>query len=103
MKDWLKLANQERAGKYGRAEKLWRVGKSEKVGFKGHKKPIAERECALKGWERVEQLTVVEWCVSGAKDLRFIGREFYKWRDELRNERSANLSLVETGGRKRHR
>ena len=23
-------------------------------------------------------MTVVEWCVSGAKDLRFIGREFHK-------------------------
>ena len=44
-------------------------------------------------------MTVVEWCVSGAKDLRFIGREFHKWEEELRNDRSANLSLVETGGR----
>ena len=24
-------------------------------------------------------MTVVEWCVSGAKDLRFIVREFHKW------------------------
>ena len=32
----------------------------------------------------------------GAKDLRFIGREFHKWGDELLNERSANLSLVDT-------
>ena len=39
-------------------------------------------------------MTVVEWCVSGAKDLRFIGREFHKWGEELRNDRSANLSLV---------
>ena len=23
-------------------------------------------------------MTVVEWCVSGAKDLRFIDREFHK-------------------------
>ena len=58
---------------------------------------------ALKGWEGVELMTVVEWCVSAAKDLRFIGREFYKRREELRNDRSANLSLVETGGRERHR
>ena len=41
--------------------------------------------------------------MSGAKDLRFIGREFHKWEDEFQNERSANLSLVETGGRERHR
>ena len=31
---WLKLAVREGAGKDGRAEKLWRVGKSEEVGFK---------------------------------------------------------------------
>ena len=37
-------------------------------------------------------MTVVEWCVSGAKDLRFIGREFHKQGEELRNDRSANLS-----------
>ena len=48
-------------------------------------------------------MTVVEWCVSGAKDLRFIGREFYKRGEELRGDRSANLSLVETGRRKTHR
>ena len=47
-------------------------------------------------------MTVVECCVSGAKDLRFIGRKFHKRGEELRNDRSANLSLVETGGRKRH-
>ena len=41
--------------------------------------------------------------VSGAKDLRFICREFHKRGVELRNDRSANLSLVETGGRERHR
>ena len=43
-------------------------------------------------------MTVVEWCVSGAKDLRFIGRKFHKRGEELRNDRSANLSLVKTGG-----
>ena len=48
-------------------------------------------------------MTVVEWCVSGAKDLIFIGREFHKWGEELQNDRSANLSLVETGGREKHR
>ena len=57
----------------------------------------------MQGWEGVELMTVVEWCVSGAKDLRFIGREFHKWGEELRNDRSANLSLVETDGRERHR
>ena len=40
-------------------------------------------------------MTVVEWYVSGAKDLRFIGREFHKRGEELRNDRSANLSQVE--------
>ena len=48
-------------------------------------------------------MIVVEWCVSGAKELRFIGREFHKWGEELRNDPSANLSLVETGGRERQR
>ena len=32
----------------------------------------------MQGWEGVELMTVVEWCVSGGKDLRFIGREFHK-------------------------
>ena len=48
-------------------------------------------------------MTVVKWCVSGAKDLRFIGREFHKREEELRCDRSANLSLIKTGGRERHR
>ena len=47
-------------------------------------------------------MTVVEWCVSGAKDLRFIGRVFHKRGEKMRNDRSANLSLVETVGRERH-
>ena len=41
--------------------------------------------------------------MSGAKDLRFIGREFHKPGEELQSDRSANSSLAETGGRKRHR
>ena len=48
-------------------------------------------------------MTVVEWCVSGANALKFIGREFHKRGEELRNDRSANLSLVETGERERQR
>ena len=48
-------------------------------------------------------MTVVDLFVSGAKDLRFIGRDFHKRGEELRNDRSANLSLVKTGGRERHR
>ena len=48
-------------------------------------------------------MTVVEWCVSGAKDLRFIGIKFHKRGEKLLNDRSANLRLVETGGRERHR
>ena len=38
-------------------------------------------------------MTMVEWFVSGAKYLRIIGRDFQKRADELRNDRSANLSL----------
>ena len=30
---WLKLAGRKEAGRNERAEKLWRVGKSEEVGF----------------------------------------------------------------------
>ena len=48
-------------------------------------------------------MTVVEWCVLGPKDLIFIDIEFYKWGEELRNDRSANLNLAETDGRERHR
>ena len=48
-------------------------------------------------------MTVVEWCVSGAEDLRFIGGEVHQRGEELRNDRSAYLSLVEAGGRERHR
>ena len=59
--------------------------------FKARKKLIArKRERALQGWEGVQLVTVVEWCVSGAKDLIFIGREFHKRGEELRNDRSAN-------------
>ena len=32
--DWLKQTGREGAGKSGKAGKLWRVGKSEEVGFK---------------------------------------------------------------------
>ena len=64
---------------------------------------MRERESALQGREGEELVTVVEWYVFGAKDLRFIGREFHKRGEELRNERSTNLSLEETGGRERHR
>ena len=76
--------------------------KEERSGFEARKKLIS-RESALKGWEGVEPVTVVDQCVSGANDLRFIGREFHKWGDKLRNEGSANLSVVETGGRERHK
>ena len=48
MKDWLKLASREGAWKVGKAEKLWRESKSEKVGFKTRKK-LWERKSALKG------------------------------------------------------
>ena len=39
--------------------------------------------------------------MSRAKDLRFIGKEFHKRGEDLRNDRPANVSLVETGGRER--
>ena len=71
--------------------------------FRHERNCVRERESAVQGWEGVELMTVVEWCVSGAKDLRFIGRQFQKRGEKLRNDRSANLSLVETGGRERHR
>ena len=49
------------------------------MGFKSRKILITrKRESALQGWEGVELMTVMKWCVSGAKDLRFIGREFHK-------------------------
>ena len=48
-------------------------------------------------------MTMVEMCVSGVNYLRFIGRDFNKRGEELRGDRSANLSLVKTGGGERHR
>ena len=42
-----------------------------------HGRTDYERESVLPRWEEVE-LIPVEWCVSGAKDLRLIGREFQK-------------------------
>ena len=85
-----------RAGRQGRAEKLWRVRKSEELGFEARKKLITrKRECSARvGRSRADDC-------GGAKDLRFIGREFHKRGQELRNDRSANLRLVETGGRER--
>ena len=73
----LKLAGRGGAGKDGMAEKLWIVRKSEEVGIKARKKLIAG-ESTLKGWEGLELMTVVEWYVSGATDVRFIDREFHK-------------------------
>ena len=73
------------------------------MGFKARKKLITrKRECSARVG-RSRGGGCVELCVSGAKDLRFIGREFHKRGEELRNDRSANLSLVKTGGRERHR
>ena len=79
------------------------VGKSKEVGFKARKKLIARKtECSARvGRSRAGDCSEVV-CVR-AKDFRFIGREFHKRGEELRNERSANLSLEETGGRERHR
>ena len=41
------VRSREEAGKDGNAEKLWRVGKSEEVGFKARKKLITRKiECS---------------------------------------------------------
>ena len=48
-------------------------------------------------------MPVMERCVSVANYLIFVGKEFHKRGEELRNDRSANLSLVKTGRRERHR
>ena len=84
-------------GNYGGWERVKRWS------YRHERKWLQERESALQGWEGVELVTVVEWCVSWAKDLRFIGRKFHRRGEKLRNDRSANLSLVETGGRERYR
>ena len=47
IRDWLKLAGRGGAGKDGKAEKVWRVEKRDKVSFKARKKLIAT-ESALK-------------------------------------------------------
>ena len=40
---------EKEAGRHERAEKLWRVGKSEEVGFKARKKLITrKRECSAR-------------------------------------------------------
>ena len=52
------------------------------MSFKAQKNSLRERDNALQGWEGVELLTVVKWCASGAKALRFIGREFHKREEE---------------------
>ena len=78
---WLKWSVGKGEGKDVIAENLWRVGKSEKVGFKVRKKLIT-RDSALQGCEGIELMTVVEGCVSGANDLRYIGREFLKRGEE---------------------
>ena len=45
---WLKLVGKG-AGRHGRAEKLWRVGKSKEVGFEARKKLITrKRECSAR-------------------------------------------------------
>ena len=74
------------------------------MGFKARKKLITrERESALQGWEGVELMTVMDGLCQERRILDIIGREFHTQGEELRNDRSANLSLVETGGRERHR
>ena len=74
------------------------------MGFEARKKlTTRKRECSARvGRSRADDYGGVG-CVSGVKDLRCIGIEFHTWGEELRNDRSANLSLVETVGRERHR
>ena len=44
---WLKLAGRERSRETRRAEKLWRVGKREEMGFEARQKLITrKRECS---------------------------------------------------------
>ena len=76
---------------------------SEEVGFMVLKKLITKkRECsAMVGRSGAGDCGGVD--VSGAKDLIFIGGEFHKRGEELRNDRSANWSMEETGGRERRR
>ena len=79
-KYWLKLAGREGARKDGNAEKLWRIGKSEEMGFKARKKLITgERKCFTRvGRSRADDCggVVCVATVSRAKNLRFVGREF---------------------------
>ena len=73
------------------------------MGFKARKKlNTGKRECSARVGRRTAGDCGRVMCVR-SKDLRFIGREFHKRGEKLRNDRSANLSLVETGGRERHR
>ena len=45
----LKVAGRKGAGRHGRAEKLWRVGKSEEMCFKARQKLITrKRECSAR-------------------------------------------------------
>ena len=80
------------------------VGKSKEVDFKAQKKLITrKRECSARvRMSRADDCDGVV-CVFEANDLRFIGSEFHKREEELRNDLSTNLSLVETGGRERHK
>ena len=57
---------------------ICRVGNSKVLDFKAGKKLIMRKRERLQGWKGVELMTVVEWYVSGARDLKFIGREFHQ-------------------------
>ena len=100
---WLKLASRKRSRERRESREIMEGRKEWRDGFWRTKETDYERERDLQEGKGVKLMTVVEWCVLGAKDLRFIGREFHKWGEGLQNDRSAHLSLVETGGRKRHR
>ena len=59
------------------------------------------RESEANGRGVRDEMDLVGEGGSFEKDLRLIGREFEGRRDELRKERSENLSLEVRGGRER--
>ena len=65
---WLKLAGRDRSRETRKSREIWRVGKSEEVGFKARKKLVTRK----RAWEGVELITVVEWCVSDCQEQRIL-------------------------------
>ena len=60
MKDWLKLAGRKGAEKDGKAMKIWRIEKNERIGLKARKKFDCERKCFKRvGMNRTDYRGVV--------------------------------------------